>query len=283
MQTVRQSEIEEFQLETRNQSLFARCWKPEGTTTAIVLLIHGYAEHSGRYYHVAKSLLTINCIVYGFDLTGHGRSPGLPAFIDRFDNYVDEAEDALTFIRQKHSDLPIFLLGHSMGGLIATYLALRKQNILRGLITSGGALKVNEDLSPFLVKISGILGAIAPKMPAIKLSSDLISRDPEVVEKYDHDPLIYHGGTRCRTGAELIKASRRIDANFDQLILPLLILHGGADKLTDPQGSKQLYQSAASKDKKLQIFEELRHEIFNEPEQKEVLKVVVDWISDRQS
>lgn len=282
MQNDGQLEAQELPLKTRQgKMLFGRLWQGQANPSTAILLIHGYGEHSGRYQHIAGALQKINAAVYSFDLTGHGKSEGISAYIDRFDHYVDEAEDALQMLGKRYQNLPLYVIGHSMGGLIAAYLALRRQQQINGLITSGGALKVNEDLSPFLVKISGLLSVLLPKMPAVKLSSDLISTDPEVVAKYENDPLIYHGGTRCRTGAEVIRASREIAAKFDQLTLPLLIMHGAADKLTDPQGSRQLHQQAASKDKTLHIFDGLRHEIFNEPQREMVIKTVVEWISKR--
>jgi alpha-beta hydrolase superfamily lysophospholipase len=164
-----------------------------------------------------------------------------------------------------------------MGGAIVTLFAMTRKPDVKGLILSGPALKISDDISPLLVRLSSIIGKVLPKLPTIKLDSSGISRDPEVVKRYDNDPLVYRGGIPARTGAEITGATRKIQAEMETITLPLLILHGTDDRLADPEGSKELYQRVQSKDKTLKLYEGYYHEVMNEPEKELVLADIVEW------
>ncbi len=261
--------------------LFGQAWEPVDGTDAVVVIVHGYGEHSGRYAHVARRLALQNFIIETFDLRGHGRSEGDRAFISSFDQYTRDVHVFAKRVREKHPDLPVFLLGHSLGGLIAATYILDFQPRIGGVILSSPALKISEDLSPLLRKMSGLIAKILPKLPTLKLDASLISRDPKVVEAYANDPLVYHKGTLAKTGAEIIHATQKIQAKMEMLRLPMLIFHGTADRLTDPEGSKQLYLRAKSPDKILKLYEGFYHETMNEPEKEKVLNDVVGWLVKR--
>lgn len=264
--------------------LFTRSWRPEGMETkAATMIIHGLAEHSGRYLHVGEFLAGRGIAVEGFDLRGHGHSssPGSKTYVKRFDDYVSDAYLMLQHLMERYAGLPIFVLGHSMGGLIASLLVVTRQPAIRGLIISAPALKISDDISPLLVKLSAVIGKLFPHLPTIKLDSSAISRDPEVVQKYDTDPLNYRGGIRARTGAEINRATQIIQRQMEAIRLPLLILHGTADRLADPTGSKQLYERARSSDKTLKLYEGFYHEVMNEPEKEKVLDDIASWIEVR--
>lgn len=265
---------------TDGLQLFEQWWRPESEPKAVVLIVHGYAEHSNRYIHVAEHLSRHGYAVDTFDLRGHGRSEGARAFVRSFDEYLADLDLFLTRTRERHTGKPVFLLGHSMGGTITSLFAITRQpDDIQGLLLSGALLKMSADVSPILLSISAIVGRILPKLPTVKLDSSAISRDPEVVERYDNDPLVYRKGTLARTGAEMYLATKRIQAQMETITVPFIILQGSADRLVDVKGSKQLYARANCKDKTLKLYEGFYHEIMNEPEKEQVLADIVQWLN----
>ncbi|MBN2179336.1 MAG: lysophospholipase [Deltaproteobacteria bacterium] len=259
--------------------LFERWWVPEGETKAVVVIVHGLAEHSGRYSHVAKRLNEDGYAVYTFDLRLHGRSGGAKAFVKSFDDYLADLDVFLARVREKEPQKPLFLLGHSMGGTISALFAITRKPDIRGLLLSAAALKMGDDISPILISLSGIIGSILPKLPTVKLDSGAISKDPEVIKKYDTDPLNYRGGTPARTGAEIVRATRIIQERMEEINVPILIMHGTADRLANIEGSKELNERARSADKTLKLYEGLYHEILNEPEKEEVMDDIIEWMN----
>ena len=261
--------------------LFERWWVPEGETKAVVVIVHGLAEHSGRYSHVAKGLNENGYAVYSFDLRLHGRSGGAKAFVKSFDDYLADLDVFLARVREKEPLKPLFVLGHSMGGTITTLYEITRKPDIRGLMLSGAALKMGDDIAPILITLSGIIGTILPKLPTVKLDSGAISRDPQVIRSYDADPLNYRGGTPARTGAEIVRATKIIGERMEAIEVPLLIMHGTADRLANIEGSKELNDRASSSDKTLKLYEGLYHEILNEPENEEVIADIVEWMNSR--
>jgi len=253
-------------------------WLPDADPKAIVAIIHGYAEHSDRYAHVADYLAAAGYGVLSFDLRGHGKSDGKNTHVGSFDEYLADVDIFLTRIRQSFPGKKLFLLGHSMGGAIASLYVITRQPDLAGLLLSGALVKISDDISPLLVKLSGFIGKILPKLPTIKLDSKAISSDPDVVRRYETDPLIYRGGIPARTGAEMNRAATRIQSDMEAIKLPVLIMHGTADRLSDPAGSQQLHDRVASTDKTLKLYPEFFHEIMNEPEKKQVLADIAAWL-----
>jgi alpha-beta hydrolase superfamily lysophospholipase len=259
--------------------LFARRREPEGRPPlARVLIVHGYAEHSGRYEELVERLLAAGYGVGQFDLRGHGRSEGRRGYVRSFDDYLRDLERFSAREREYDSVRPIFVLGHSLGGLIVAHWAINCSSPVAGVILSGAALKINEDIHPWLQRLSGLIGAIAPRLPTIRLDTRAISRDPEVVRRFHEDPLVFHGRMPARTGAEIVRASRQIGGQLSKLVQPVLLMHGTADRLTDPEGGRQAYERAASTDKTLKLYPGLYHEIFNEPEHKQVVDDLIGWL-----
>lgn len=260
--------------------LFRQSWYPEGKPRAVMVIVHGLAEHSTRYTHVAEFLCEQGIGVETFDLRGHGQSEGRRIYVNRFYNYVDDLEQFLLEIRQRYPSGPLFLFGHSMGGAIATAFLLQRPTAdLSGLLLSGAAVKVSDDVSAVLQALSSVLSIILPGLPTITLDSAAISRDPAVVSRYDRDPLNYRGAIPARTGAELIKTQKQIKRQASKLALPVLIMHGSADRLADPDGSRMLYEQASSKDKTLKLYDGFYHEILNDPEKQRVLDDMLVWIN----
>ncbi|MDZ7342197.1 MAG: lysophospholipase [candidate division KSB1 bacterium] len=262
-------------------NLFEQRWQPSAEPKAVIIIIHGYAEHSGRYAHVAEYLVNHGYAVETFDLRSHGQSDGKNTFIRSFDEFLSDVDLFFKRVNERHPNQKLFLLGHSMGGLIASLFVVTRKPDVKGLILSGPSLKISDDISPLLVKLSSVIGKIVPRLPTIKLDGTAVSRDPEIVKKYDTDPLNYRGGIPARTGAEFNRATKMIQEQMEAIDLPLLIVHGTADRLADPAGSQQLYERAQSKDKTLKFYDGFYHEVMNEPEKERVLADIVAWLDGR--
>ncbi|MBK7804734.1 MAG: lysophospholipase [Saprospiraceae bacterium] len=247
---------------------------------ANIIFLHGYTEHIGRYGWMIEQMNQAGINVFAYDHRGYGKSDGTRAYINRFGQYIDDLDVYLNQL--KKPELPTFLMGHSMGSLIGVgYLVNHLEHQFAGFISSSGALKIDESISPFLRKISGIMSKIAPHLKTIKLDPNALSRDPKEVVKYFTDPGVYHGGTKARLGFEMLEAMKSAQNNFHKINIPVLILHGTEDKLADPLGSQWMYDKVSSTDKKLEYFEGLYHEIMNEPEKDDVIKVLITWIKER--
>jgi alpha-beta hydrolase superfamily lysophospholipase len=252
-------------------------WLPEGRPRAIVLLAHGYAEHAGRYAHVAKRLTDAGYAVYAVDHWGHGRSDGEGGYVPRFSAYLDGMAELLTLVEINHGDTPRLLLGHSMGGLIATLFLIERQQAFVAAAVSGPAILPAEPPSRFTVWISRFLSRFFPRLGVLSLDANGVSRDPAVVAAYQADPLVYGGKIGARLGKEFMNAMAVAQADAPKIRLPLLIQHGESDRLTAPAGSRYLFDHIASADKRLEIYPGLFHEIYNEPEQAAVLDDLVGW------
>ena len=257
-------------------------WRPAEDPAAVVLLAHGYAEHLGRYAHVIEALVERGYAVAGLDHRGQGESGGRRTGVVLFDDYVDDLHLLIEQVRETHPTLPRFLLGHSMGGLIATRYALRYQADLIGLIVTGAALQIGDDVSPLLKRLSGLIAAIAPHLPVVPpRGPGILSTDPDVERRFAADPLCYQGRLRARTSHQMMLASVDARARAEALTLPLLVMHGAEDTLTNPIGSQVLHDRARSADKTLKLWPGLRHEIFNEPQRDEVIAFMLTWLDAR--
>lgn len=253
-------------------------WLPASAPSAGVVLAHGYAEHLGRYEHVAAYLTAQGIAVFALDHWGHGQSEGVPGFVPRFSAFTDGMEELLAAVEAAHPRLPLFLLGHSMGGLIAALHLATHQSHYVGAVLSGPLIIPTEAPSRLMQWISRLLSRIAPKLGVLALDATGVSRDPAVVAAYLADPLVYNGKVSARLAAEMFDAMARARAAAPGIVLPVLLLHGSEDRLTAPEGSRYLAAHLGSVDKTLKIYPGLYHEIFNEPEQAEVLGDVSAWV-----
>lgn len=259
-------------------TLLQRCWLPEAPT-AVVVVIHGLAEHSGRYAPLAAQLVAAGYAVYALDLRGHGRSGGRRIYIDSFRQHVEDVTCFWRYVQLEQPQCPYFLLGHSMGGLIVTALAANGLPGVRGVILSAAALKVHEQVAPLLRWLAWPASLVLPRWGVAQLTFKKVSRDPAVIASYEADPLVHHGMLPNRTGYELLRAGARLRRRFAAVRQPLLVLHGTADAITDPQGSQRFYEQAGSSDKTLKFYEGLAHNLFHEPEHDQVVADLLQWLA----
>jgi alpha-beta hydrolase superfamily lysophospholipase len=216
--------------------------------------------------------------VYGMDHPGHGKSDGARKYVDRFEDFIDNVKAYFDRIQGWQAGKPIFLVGHSMGGLIGAMYLLDHQAGLKGAVLSGPSVKIPGNVSPVTVFIGKMLVALMPRLGLLKTAPEGVSRDPAVVQAYIDDPLVYKGKTTVRLAAEMLKAMQRVSSEAAKISLPILILQGGADWIVDPAGARMLYESVSSADKEIKIYDGLYHEVYNEPEHPKVLQDVELWI-----
>jgi len=251
-------------------------WLPAAAAKAVVVGVHGFAEHAGRYDHVGRYLAEHGYALYMYDLRGHGRSQSTRGHVDRFEQFV---EDTAAFVRLVKSEAGArtFLMGHSMGGLIAVLTAAELNEELAGLITSGAAVEVKVGALTRLTL--QLLGALRPmSRVTTPVAAELLSKDPSVAQQYLSDPLVFKDPT-VKLLVEFGKAATKVWSVAGRITIPALIMHGGDDRLVLPYASRKLYEAIASTDKTLRIYEGLRHEIFNEVEKDKVLSDVVEWLN----
>ena len=260
--------------------LFHRSWEPAGEVCARVTIAHGYAEHGERYAHVASRLNDRGIAVSALDHRGHGQSGGKRTNVTRFSDYTD---DLLVFIEigsRRWPGVPSFLLGHSLGGMIALDLAISHPDRIGALALSAPAVCPPE-VSRYRVIAGQVVSRVAPGAPVMRLKLKRISRDREVVRAYNHDPLVFRGPVRARLGAEWLEAMQRVEEGLPSLRMPLLVMQGGDDALVDPACGPHVADRAGSADKTLRMYPGLWHEIFNEPERERVISDLVAWVSER--
>lgn len=264
------------------KKLFLQAWMTD-KPKASLLLVHGLGEHSGRYLHLVEKLVDLGVSVFTFDGRGHGKSAtGKPdAFIESYQDYLKDIDALFKKVKSYVPGVPAFLYGHSMGGgLVAAYV-LDYAPDAKGVLLSSPAIKEAEGTSKFLIAISGLISTYFPRLKALKLDASKISRIQSEVDKYLNDPLVYTDPIPARTGNELLKMMRNIQENASKFNLPLLIIHGSEDGLTNPKGSKLLADSASSTDKTYKVFAGGYHELINDSDQGEVIDLLVNWIKER--
>jgi acylglycerol lipase len=257
-------------------------WYPDGDPKAVVLIVHGMGEHMGRYKHVIDTLVERGYACFAIDHRGHGQSQGTRAHIEKFTYYVDDLELLYKTAHESHPTLPFFMLGHSLGGLITVHFLLRHQDKLRGAVISAPALVIGEDASPMLKRVSHFLMRVVPKLPILPPTGDnMLSHDPDIDRLWKEDPLTYDGSVRVSMGNQMMIAAEAALQRLHEIRLPLLLMHGTDDKMTNPKGSELFYKEAQSKDKTIKLWDDMYHEIFNEVGKSEVIQVAADWLDQR--
>jgi alpha-beta hydrolase superfamily lysophospholipase len=241
-------------------------------------VVHGYAEHSGRYEALGSWFAARGIAVHGYDQRGHGRSGGSRCHVRRFEEYLDDLDGFLEIVRGDHPELPVTLVGHSMGGLIAMAYLVDRRPSIHSAVTSGAGLIIGPRISRLRVVSARLLRRLLPR---VSVGSGLdphgLSRDPEVVRDYLEDPLV----VRCMTAslaAELLDAVPRTAARAGEVSVPILMLHGEDDPICPARGSRAFFEGVVISGSDLRIYPELRHEVFNEPERESVYRDILDWL-----
>lgn len=259
--------------------MFEQHWLPEGTPQADIAIVHGYAEHSGRYEHVGAHFAERGYAVHAYDLRGHGCSGGERVLVRSFDEHLDDLQTFLA--RARHPGRPLFLLGHSMGGTIVALAAAERRPDVSGVLLSGAVLNSPSGAQAVIATVMALVGRLFPRLRLSALDSATVSRDPRVVAAYDADPLVYRGKIPLGTVSAMMRAVRRVRKRAVAVDRLLLIMHGTADALVSPDGSRWLHEQAGSRDKTLKLYEGLYHEILNEPEQLDVMADIAGWMEER--
>jgi len=262
-------------------ALCEKRWLPEGDVRAVVVLVHGFLEHSGRHAEVAAELNRHGYAVYAVDLRGHGKSEGDRVFVKSFLEHLRDVELFLGHVAEREPDRPRFLIGFSMGGTIVASLAARVLVDVRGLVLVAPAVRIAGGVFPVLRPLAGVLGRFFPRLRLVRMGFRNMSRDPEVIAQVERDPLAFHGCFPARTGSELLAAMRLLDDTMEAIELPLLVVHGTGDLVTDVEGSRRLHARAGSTDKTLKLYDGLYHDLFHEPEKAQVVSDVIEWLDAR--
>ncbi len=259
---------------------YHQVWEPDSEPRAIVALVHGMGEHCGRYQALAERFTEAGLAVHGFDLPGHGRTPGPRGHVNSWEDMLGSVGAFLEKVLGEAPERPLFLYGHSLGGLIAIDYAIRRPEGLRGLIASAPAL----DLSGFSTTRIALAKILSRLLPRLALSTGLdvegLSRDPEVVRAYQEDPLVHDKAT-TRFGASVIEAVGRVWETAGKLDVPLLILHGQDDRLVPADSSARFIRIAGSSDKQRIEYPQGYHEPHNDLQREEVYRDVLSWIEAR--
>jgi alpha-beta hydrolase superfamily lysophospholipase len=247
---------------------------------AALLVVHGHGEHSGRYGNVVNCLVPAGYAVYAFDLRGHGRSPGPRGHVNRFDEYGQDARAFLGRVCEQEPGRPIFMFGHSLGGLIGLHTVLHDSSGLAGIVASGPLL-CGAPVSPALLLTAKVLSNIWPRFSQkTGLDVTALSRDAAVVDAYVADPLVHSQGT-ARLSTEVATAVEWCHAHAAELKLPVFIIHGGADRLCAPEGSRRFSEQVTAPDRRRREYEGYYHEMHNDVGKERVLADVDAWLGAR--
>ena len=264
---------------TTGLRLFVRSWTPDAPPRGVVVLCHGFNSHSGYYVWVGEQLAAHGFAAYALDLRGRGRSDGERFYVGSMAEWVSDVDTVVRLAASRHAGAPTFLLGHSAGGVISCLYTLEHQDELAGFVCESFAFQL--PAPDFALAALKGLSHLAPHAHVLRLKNADFSRDPAVVRAMDEDPLIAHETQPTQSVAELARADDRLARAFPQLTLPLLVLHGTADRATKPSGSEELHAAAGSADKTLKLYEGHYHDLLNDVGRETVLTDIVGWIEAR--
>ena len=257
-------------------TIFTREWQPAGKPHGVVVISHGLNAHSGLYEWAAQQFTSNGLAVYALDHRGRGRSEGERFFVEKFSDWTEDLATFIDIVKSREPGLPVFLLGHSAGGVIASGYTLAHQDEIAGLIVEDIAYQIPApDVALAILK--GV-SKVAPHAHVLKLKNEDFSRDPAVVAALNADPLIAGEKQPSETVAELVRADELLKKNFQKITLPLLILHGTADKVTKPHGSQEFYEKTGSSDKTLKLYEGHFHDLLADLGKQQVMADIQAWI-----
>lgn len=260
-------------------NIFTRSWRPEGDVRGVVVIVHGFNSHSGQYLWVGEQLAAEALAVYALDLRGRGRSDGERFYVQKIEDYVDDVTTLVRAAKSENPGVPVFVLGHSAGGVVSCVYTLDHQDEIDGLVCESFAyeLPVPDLLLSFLKGLSHI----TPHTHVFSLKNRDFSRDASVVESMNNDPLIKGESQPAQTAAVMVNADARLREEFPRIKIPVLILHGTEDKATKPSGSRHFYEQAGSADKTLKLYEGHYHDLLNDIDKEVVMADIKGWIGAR--
>lgn len=258
-------------------NLYYQAWLPNGDPKAVIQLSHGVGEHSSRYSNVVNALVPAGFAIYTKDYRGHGKSEGEHAYVNSFTDWVNDEKEFTKVVRRHEENVPLFLLGHSLGACIAILYAASQPDDLTGLVLSGTGTHVGDTVNPILVFLARFLAKIRPKWKTYAGLPDHLSRDPDVVEKYINDPLVFTRYT-FRLGNEIFRIWKILSSEISLIKIPILVQSGELDKIVT--GVSELFSQVTAEDKTLKIYKGLFHEVYNELEadRVQVLANLKDWL-----
>lgn len=266
------------------QYLFCRYWKPSGTPKALIFVSHGAGEHCGRYDELAQMLKRLDMLVFAHDHVGHGQSEGERMVVSDFQVFVRDLLQHVNTVQKDYPEVPVFLLGHSMGGAISILAAAERPTHFSGMILISPLILANpESASTLKVLAAKLLNFVLPNISLGRIDSSVLSRNKSEVDLYNSDPLICHAGVKVCFGIQLLNAVSRVERAMPRLTLPFLLLQGSADRLCDSKGAYLLMESSTSQDKTLKMYEGAYHVLHKElPEvTNSVFHEINTWVSHR--
>jgi acylglycerol lipase len=259
--------------------IFTRSWRPDQVPRGVVVLSHGFNSHSGYYLWAAEQLLASRMSVYAHDYRGRGKSDGERYYVDRFSDYQGDLDLVVRLARQREPGLPVFILGHSAGGVIACSYVLDHPNDIAGLVCESFAYRV--PAPDFALAVLKGLSHLAPHAHVLKLPKKEFSRDPKVVQALIDDPLLADEVQPTKTVAEMVRTDERLKRDFPEITLPLLVIHGTRDTVARPEGSQEFYARAGSADKTLKLYDGYFHDPLNDLGKETVMADIRAWIEQR--
>jgi alpha-beta hydrolase superfamily lysophospholipase len=265
--------------ESAGLRIFFRSWRPSVPPRAAVVIVPGFNSHSAYYAWTAQQLVAERLAVYGIDLRGRGKSDGERFYVDTFDDYVSDVSNAVALVKSREPGVPLYVIGHSAGGVVACLFALDHQAELAGLVCESFAHQL--PAPDFALAVFKGLSHLAPHAHILHLKNEDFSRDAGAVAVMNADPLIAHETQPTRTLAAMVRADERLKKAFPLVTLPVLILHGSADKAAKPSGSQFFYDTAGSKDKTLKLYEGHVHDLLNDLGKEAVMADITAWIDAR--
>jgi len=259
--------------------IFVRWWRPVGPARGVVVIVHGLNSHSGEYGWAAEQLVADGLAVYAGDLRGRGKSDGERFFVNSLSEWVSDVATVMTLAKSREPGLPVFVLGHSAGGVVSCIFVLEHQSELAGFVCEDFAHEI--PAPDFALAVLKGLSHVAPHAHVLRLKNEDFSRDPEVVRAKNNDPLLAHEIQPTQAVAELARADERLRREFPLITLPVLILHGTADRVTKPSGSQRFYDNAGSRDKTLKLYDGHFHDLLNDVDKEIVMSDITGWITAR--
>ncbi|XP_065916461.1 monoglyceride lipase-like [Dysidea avara] len=260
-----------------NQKIYVRSWVPSCDPVAVLYITHGVGEYGGRYEQLGVYLRDNNIAVHTQDFVGHGKSDGDRVHIDDFQIYVRDVVQHIELLKAKYTNIPVFLMGHSMGGIVSTLFAIQRPELINGVVFSAPALLLGAGTFT-----RGLVRAVAyfvPQLVVRKSDPSVLTRDPDEIRNYMEDPLIWRGGLKAGWVTAIFDAQLQVANGVSAIKLPFITLHGTADTMVDISSSQFLMENTQSEDKTFERFEDGRHKLLVDLDRERFKQVILDWLN----